>query len=174
MAVIRQIAQLGRPVLRKVADPVEDHKTPHIRSLIEDMLVTVDDANGVGLAAPQVHESVQIFVMAPRPNPRYPDAPAVNPLVMMNPKLLWGSEEMEKGWEGCLSIPGIRGFVPRHRTIRAAFLGVDGAVREVELEGFIARIFQHEYDHLQGIVFLDRTDPRELIMEKEYLHMMSG
>ncbi|UFS68701.1 peptide deformylase [Geomonas sp. RF6] len=172
MAIIRQIAQLGRPVLRKVAAQVENHAAPEIRSLVEDMLLTVVDANGVGLAAPQVHESVQLFIIAPRPNPRYPNASEMDPIIMMNPKLLWGSEEMEKGWEGCLSIPGIRGFVPRHKSIRVAFLGADGTTREAELEGFVARIFQHEYDHLQGVVFLDRTDPRELVMEKEYLHLM--
>src|SRR5690242_7759056 len=113
MPIIRQIAQLGRPVLRKVAAAVSDPAAPAIRALVEDMLVTVMDASGVGIAAPQVHESLSLFIVCPRPNPRYPDAPEMKPVVMMNPQILWKSDDLEKGWEGCLSIPGIRGLVPR-------------------------------------------------------------
>jgi peptide deformylase len=173
MAILRQIAQLGHPVLREKARTIADHKDPAIQALIEDMLVTVAEANGVGLAAPQVYEPVALFIMAVHPSPRYPKAPELEPFAMLNPELLWASEEMELGWEGCLSIPGMRGLVPRHRKIRVRYLTRGGELREQELEGFVARVFQHEFDHLNGIVFLDRTDSRNLVTEREYLRLVS-
>ena len=93
---------------------------------------------------------------------------------MLNPELLWSSSEVENGWEGCLSIPGIRGHVRRHKRIRVRYLTRDGNIREEELDGFVARIFQHEFDHINGLVFLDRVaDSRELISEKEYQRIVS-
>ena len=173
MAVIRQIAQLGQPVLREQGRLVEKPADAFVQALIDDMLVTVADANGVGIAAPQVYEQLALFIVAARPNPRYPESPEMEPVAMLNPELLWASEEMELGWEGCLSIPGIRGLVPRHRQIRIRYLTRSGELREDEWEGFLARIFQHEFDHIKGIVFLDRTDSRHLVTEKEYLRMVS-
>lgn len=173
MAILRQIAQLGHPVLREPTQKIEDHADAAVGSLIEDMLVTVAEANGVGIAAPQVYQSLKLFILAPRPNPRYPKAPENEPVAVLNPELLWTSEELELGWEGCLSIPGIRGLVPRHRQIRVRYLTRFGELREEEYEGFIARVFQHEFDHLNGIVFLDRTDSRNLVMEKEYVRLLS-
>lgn len=175
MAIIRQISQLGQPVLREVAKRVEVPADPAVQALIDDLLVTLVDANGVGLAAPQVFEPLSIFIIASRPNPRYPDAPDLDPLVVINPQLLWASPEKEKGWEGCLSIPGLRGIVPRHRKIGVRYLSREGVVREEEFAHFPARVFQHEYDHLQGVVFLDRLEStRELVTEKEYLRLVSG
>lgn len=174
MPIIRQIAQLGQPVLREPARPIADPLDPAVQSLIEDLLVTVADANGVGIAAPQVYESRALFIVAARPNPRYPHAPAMEPTAMINPEIMFASEEKEKGWEGCLSIPGIRGLVPRHRRIAVRFLDRNGIVREEEYEGFIARVFQHEFDHLKGVVFIDRVESTlELVSEKEYLRLVS-
>ena len=118
MALLRQIALLGHPVLRATATPVALPASDAIRALIDDMGETLRDANGVGIAAPQIYESVAIFIVASRPNPRYPDAPLMEPEVVINPAIIERSPELDKDWEGCLSIPGIRGYVPRHRRIR--------------------------------------------------------
>jgi peptide deformylase len=169
MPILRQIAQLGHPILRSPAAPVELPASPAVLALVEDMLATMIQADGVGIAAPQVYEPQSIFILASRPNPRYPDAPLMEPAVVINPEILERSAEMVKGWEGCLSIPGLRGEVPRHRRIRARYQTMDGLLVENEFTDFVARIFQHEDDHLRGIVFLDRLEStRDLIMEKEY------
>ena len=173
MAIIRQIAQLGQPVLREVVGKIKDPADPAVQALIDDMLVTVADANGVGIAAPQVFESLSLFIVASSPNPRYPNAPQMEPTAMINPEILWRSEDKEKGWEGCLSIPGLRGLVPRHRWIGVRYLTREGEMREVEFEDFLARVFQHEFDHLHGIVFIDRLEStQDLITEKEYLRSL--
>jgi peptide deformylase len=173
MPILRQIAQLGQPVLRGVAGKVADPAAPAIQALIGDMLLTVADADGVGIAAPQVFEPLSLFIVASRPNQRYPDAPEMEPTVMINPEILWVSDELEKGWEGCLSIPGLRGPVPRHRRIGVRYLTRAGEVREEEYADFLARVFQHEFDHLQGMVFVDRVEStRELVTEKEYIRRL--
>lgn len=175
MPILRQIAQLGHPVLRQKALDITDPGHSLIQSLIDDMLVTVAEANGVGLAAPQVYEPLRLFIIASRPNSRYPHAPAMEPTALLNPELIWASDEKEKGWEGCLSIPGIRGFVPRSRKIGVKYLTRTGVLREEEFSDFIARIFQHEFDHLNGTVFFDRVEStRELICEREYLRMLNS
>ncbi len=169
MAFLRQIAQLGHPVLRTPAEPVTLPAPDAIRTLIADMLATLEDANGVGIAAPQVYEPSALFIVASRPNPRYPDAPLMQPEVVINPEIVDRSEELIKDWEGCLSIPGLRGLVPRHRRIRARYQTVEGEMVEREFTDFVARIFQHEDDHLRGIVFLDRLEStRDVVTEKEY------
>ena len=173
MAIIRQIAQLGQPVLREAAGNITNPTDPAVQALIDDMLVTVADANGVGIAAPQVFESLSLFIVASSPNPRYPNAPQMEPTAMINPEILWRSEDKEKGWEGCLSIPGLHGLVPRHRWIGVRYLTREGEMREVEFEDFLARVFQHEFDHLHGIVFIDRLEStQDLITEKEYLRSL--
>jgi peptide deformylase len=139
------------------------------------MLATLRDAGGVGIAAPQVYEPHAIFMVASRPNPRYPDAPNMEPEVVINPEIVERSAELVKGWEGCLSIPGIRGEVARHRTIRARYQTPAGLVVEREFHDFVARIFQHEDDHLHGTVFLDRLEStRDVITEKEYQKRVAG
>ncbi len=133
------------------------------------MLATVSDANGVGIAAPQVYEPLQIFIMASYPDPRYPDAPEMEPTAIVNPKILMTSDEMEKDWEGCLSVPGIRGLVPRHKRIGVKYTTVEGTTKEQEFSDFLARLFQHEYDHLNGIAFLDRLEStKDIITDKEF------
>ncbi len=175
MSILRQIAQLGHPILRQEAQLVPDPSSPVIQSLIDDMLATVTEVNGVGIAAPQVYEPLRIFIVASRPSIRYPHAPLMKPTAMLNPELIWLSDEKENDWEGCLSIPGIRGFVPRSKKIGIEYLTRSGVIREEEYSGFLARIFQHEFDHLHATVFLDRVENNlELISEKEYLRIMSS
>jgi len=169
MALLRQIAQVGHPVLRIPAASVTVPASDAIRALIDDMLVTLADAGGVGIAAPQVYESSALFIVASRPNPSFPDAPIMEPEVVINPEILERSGGIVKGWEGCLSIPGIRGDVPRHLCIQVRYQTADGRVVARSFDGFIARIFQHEDDHLRGLVFLDRLEnSRDVITEKEY------
>ena len=169
MALLRQIAQLGHPVLRTPAGPVNLPASDAVRTLIADMRATLEDANGVGIAAPQVYEPSATFIVASRPNPRYPTAPLMEPEVVINPEILERSDDLVKDWEGCLSIPGLRGLVPRHRRIRVRYQGIEGRVVEREFVNFVARIFQHEDDHLRGIVFLDRLEStRDVVTEKEY------
>jgi peptide deformylase len=173
MPILRQIAQLGQPVLRGPVQPVDPNDSA-LQALIDDMLVTMEDANGVGIAATQVYEPLALFIVASRPNLRYPHAPAMEPLAMLNPEITWSSPETETGWEGCLSVPGLRGLVPRSRRIGVRYLSRTGELREEEFAGFVARIFQHEYDHIHGLVFVDRVaSTRDLITEKEYLRIVS-
>ncbi|APW58960.1 peptide deformylase [Paludisphaera borealis] len=169
MAVLRQIAHLGNPILRAPATSVPFPLTDEVRGLIDDMLETLRDADGVGLAAPQVYQPLQIMIVASRPNPRYPDAVEMEPIVVVNPEIVERSTERVKGWEGCLSIPGLRGEVARHKRIVARYQDVRGDHVVREFHDFVARIFQHEDDHLRGIVFLDRLEAGDqLATEREY------
>ena len=169
MPKLLQIAQLGHPILRKEAGLVQNVKDSRIQNLIDDLIATVLEVNGVGIAAPQVYEPYQIFVIASHSNLRYPDAPKMEPTAIINPKINSHSSDLVKDWEGCLSIPGIRGLVPRYQSISVEYTTRDGRKKERELTDFIARIFQHEYDHLNGIVFLDRLEStKDVITEKEY------
>ena len=175
MPILRQIAQLGQPVLREPVRVIADPADPAVQALIDDMLATVADADGVGIAAPQVYEPLALFIVASRPNPRYPHAPEMTPTAMLNPEIVWTSAETETAWEGCLSIPGLRGLVPRHQRIGVRYLTRSGEMREEEYAGFLARIFQHEFDHINGLVFIDRVkETRTLVTEKEYLRIVSG
>ena len=170
MASVRPITQLGHPILRTPAARVEVPIPAAIRELADDMLATLRAANGVGIAAPQVGESQSLFVVASRPNPRYPDAPEMEPTVMVNPEIVARSADLVAGWEGCLSIPGLRGLVPRARTIRVRYQTLDGEAVDREFADFVARVIQHEDDHLRGVVFLDRlASPRDVVTEREYL-----
>ncbi len=174
MAQVRQIAQLGQPVLRGVASRVSLPASDEVRTLVDDMLATMREANGVGIAAPQVFEPLAVFIVASRPNPRYPNAPLMEPEVVVNPEVMEQAEAVEKGWEGCLSIPGIRGEVPRPTQVRVRYQTLEGATVEKEFDGFVARVFLHENDHLHGIVFLDRLETtRDIITEKEFQARMA-
>ncbi|MBI1196068.1 MAG: peptide deformylase [Gammaproteobacteria bacterium] len=170
MPRLLQLALLGHPVLRQSAAEVADPGSVEIRELVDDMLFTMTDANGVGIAAPQVHVDKRVVIVASRPNPRYPDAPQMEPTAMINPEIIWRSDETCEGWEGCLSIPGIRGLVPRYKAIRIAYTTFDGTRVEQHFTDFVARVFQHEFDHLEGVSFLDRVvSTRDLMTEKEWL-----
>ena len=169
MAEILQIIQLGDPALRSQAQVVDNIRDERIQKLVDDLIATVGLANGVGIAAPQVAESYRLFIVASRPNPRYPKAPVMEPTATINPRIIAHSTEVVKGWEGCLSIPGIRGSVPRYQAIEIEYTDRDGKLQKQELTDFVARIFQHEYDHLDGIVFLDRLEStQDIITEQEY------
>ena len=175
MATIRPIAHLAHPVLRSPAARVVVPVPDEIRTLAGDMLATLRDSNGVGIAAPQVFESASLFIVASRPNPRYPDAPSMEPEVMINPEIVARSEELVAGWEGCLSIPGLRGLIPRARSIRVRYETLDGATVDREFADFVARVIQHEDDHLHGLVFLDRlASPRDVVTEREYFDRFAG
>jgi len=174
MPILRQIAQLGHPVLRQPARHIADPTDPAVQALIDDLLTTVVDVNGIGIAAPQVYEPLALFIVASRPNPRYPHAPTMTPTAMINSEIVWASSETETGWEGCLSVPGLRGLVPRYRRIGVRYLTRTGELREEEYADFIARIFQHEFDHINGLVFLDRVkSSRDFVTEREYLRAIS-
>jgi peptide deformylase len=169
MPILRQISQLGHPVLRGVAQKIIDPEAPEVQAIIDDLLVTVADVHGVGIAAPQVYEPLALFIIASRPTLRYPTAPVMEQQAVINPEILWVSDEKEDGWEGCLSIPGLRGLISRHRRIGVRYLTRQGTVREAEYADFLARVFQHEYDHIQGILFVDRlVTTMNLVTEKEY------
>ncbi|MGJ8691623.1 MAG: peptide deformylase [Thalassotalea sp.] len=163
------IAQLGHAVLRQRAVEVENILADDCQQLIQQMMLAVSEAGGVGIAAPQIHHSKRIFIMCSKPNARYPDAPLMTPTAIINPEILHYSTEQEKGWEGCLSVPSMRGLVPRHTQITVRYFDQQGDEQQQVLTGFIARIFQHELDHLNGLTFIDQLEStQDLISEVEW------
>ena len=170
MASQRPIAQLGNPVLRQIAEPIYDIDADWVQGLIDDLLLMLQQSNGVGIAAPQVSESHRLFIVASHPNPRYPTAPQMVPTPMINPQIIARSDRMVEDWEGCLSIPGLRGLVPRHDEVTVTYLDRHSQRQTQTLTGFVARIFQHELDHLNGTVFLDHVvSSMDLMTDQEYL-----
>ena len=152
---VREVLRMGHPLLARVARPVTDFGAP-LAALLEDMRDTMAAENGAGLAAPQIGESLRVVVFGFQSNPRYPDAEPVPYTVLVNPVITPLDDAVEEGWEGCLSVPGLRGVVPRAMRIR--YTGFDEAGRPVErvAEGFHARVVQHECDHLDGILYPQR------------------
>jgi peptide deformylase len=150
---IRDILKMGDPRLLRIARPVEAFGTAAMRALIDDMFETMHAVNGAGLAAPQIGVDLQLVIFGFRRNQRYPDAPPVPETVLINPTLTPLGDEEEEGWEGCLSVPGLRGVVPRFARIRYTGFDAEGAVVEREAEGFHARVVQHECDHLIGKLY---------------------
>lgn len=174
MAIQQSIAQLGNPVLRTVAEPIYDVHADWVQSLIDDLLLTLRESQGVGIAAPQVSMPHRLLIVASHPNTRYPEAPQMDPTPMINPRIIEASGHVVKDWEGCLSVPGIRGLVPRSDHITVAYTDRQGALQEQTLTGFVARIFQHEFDHLDGKVFLDHVErSTDLMTDQEYLKRFS-
>jgi peptide deformylase len=169
---VRAISRMGHPVLRQPARELKRGEllSPPIQQLIQDMLETMHDAEGVGLAAPQVYEGIRLLVAeAPSGRPKSEGEATRTVVALANPEIVSASQEMEDGWEGCLSIPEIRGIVPRHRAITVRGLNPQGRALTVEAEGYFARILQHEIDHLDGILFLDRMkDFKTLTYLKEF------
>jgi peptide deformylase len=169
MSKILQISEIGSPILRQRSNALTDFKDRQVDALIDDLIATADAANGVGIAAPQVASSMRLFIVASRPSPRYPHAPTMAPTAMINPEIIDRSGELVAGWEGCLSVPGTRGLVLRDRAIEVKYFTKHGELVQQELTDFVARIFQHELDHLDGILFPDRvSDLTDLITEAEY------
>jgi peptide deformylase len=175
---ILKIAQLGEPVLRMRARHVEpdELRSPRVQSLIDDMIETMRDADGAGIAAPQVYESVRICLMEVGTNPRYPTLSSLPLMVLVNPvvtPLVPNPEaltEADSVWmyEGCLSVAGVRGRVRRPRKVGVRAVDRSGDPLEFALEGPLASVVQHETDHLDGVLFVDRADPRSLTFIREY------
>lgn len=144
---------MGEPLLLEKAKKVEHFNTPELETLIRDMQDTMTSLNGAGLAAPQVGVSLQVAIFGFTKNPRYPDAQAVPFTVLINPQITPLSDDMEEGWEGCLSVPGLRGKVPRYTHLHYQGYDQYGHLIDREVNGFHARVVQHECDHLQGILY---------------------
>ncbi|WP_019936703.1 peptide deformylase [Bordetella sp. FB-8] len=154
--MIHPILKMGDPRLLRVAAPVANFGTPDLDRLIADMFETMVAAHGVGLAAPQIGVDTQLVIFGFEHNERYPDAPAVPLTVLCNPVITPLSDDMEDGWEGCLSVPGMRGEVPRYSRIHYSGFDPEGKPIEREAEGFHARVVQHECDHLIGRLYPSR------------------
>ncbi len=154
--MIRPILRMGDPLLLRVAQPVRDYDDPALRLLIVDMHETMIAANGVGLAAPQIGVELRVMVFGVAKNPRYPNEPPVPMTTLINPHVDILTDETEEGWEGCLSIPAMRGSVPRATHIRYRGIGEDGRELVREARGFHARVVQHELDHLNGVLYPQR------------------
>jgi peptide deformylase len=157
MAILK-VARLGHPVLRQQAERVApgDIQSAEVQRLIDDMIETMHEYDGAGLAANQVHVPRQIAVIEVAKNPRYPEAPEIPLTVLINPVVTPTTEEMEEGWEGCLSVPEMRGVVPRYTAVRLECLDRQGKPVDLVAKDFFARVIQHETDHLNGIVYVDR------------------
>ena len=150
---VHEILKMGDPRLLRVAQPVLRFNTPELHLLIADMFDTMYAANGAGLAAPQIGVDLAMVIFGFKKNQRYPDAPPVPETVLINPQITPLGDDMEEGWEGCLSVPGLRGVVPRFARIRYTGFDASGAHIEREAEGFHARVVQHECDHLVGTLY---------------------
>lgn len=181
--MIREVLQLGNPQLRQIAKPVAIHNAggvslsaTELQSLAQDMLDTMQEEGGIGIAAPQIGVSLRVMVVASQPNVRYPHAPAMAPIVMLNPELEWSSDITAKDWEGCLSVPGIRARIPRSTHIRVSYTDASTLQEtHIEYRDFVARVWLHEFDHLNGIVYPDRMEStRDMVTEAEYRKLMQG
>lgn len=150
---VREILKMGDPRLLRVAEPVKEFGTPELEALIADMFETMHAVNGAGLAAPQIGVNLRLVIYGFKQNTRYPDAPPVPETVLINPKLRPLSAEMVDGWEGCLSVPGLRGVVPRFSALHYEGFDQYGNVISRDADGFHARVVQHECDHLDGILY---------------------
>lgn len=170
-----EIVQLGAEILRQQARRVDDFAAPKFNQLVDLMQVSMLESNGVGIAAPQLGEPWQIVIIASRPTQRYPEAPDMLPLVMVNPHYEILDHTLRKDWEGCLSVPGIRALVPRYRSVKVDYQDQHGQAQAINLQDFPARIFQHEFDHLQGLVYLDRVESnRDIISEVEFFKRIAA
>jgi peptide deformylase len=151
--MIRDVLKMGDPCLLQKAAPIERFGTPELADLLHDMRDTMAALNGAGLAAPQIGVSLRVVIFGVQRNPRYPQAEEVPFTVLCNPVLTALGDETEEGWEGCLSVPGMRGLVPRHAHLRYTGFDADGVRIEREVSGFHARVVQHECDHLDGVLY---------------------
>lgn len=174
-ATVYSIAQLGDKILHKIALPVENIQSPANQKLLQVMLATVKHAGGVGIAAPQIYQSKRLFIMCSKPSARYPNAPDMEPCVIINPEILHTSTKIEKDWEGCLSVANLRGLVPRFQQIKVSYVDINNNRQQKTFEGFLARIFQHELDHLNGLTFVDRVESQnDLMNEKQWRKEILG
>ncbi len=169
----QEIIQLGNPLLRQYAKRVEEVNTREIQTLIKHLIDTCQSSKGVGIAAPQIGISQAIMIMASYPSERYPHAPLMEPTALINPQLIAHSDTKEKDWEGCLSIPGIRALISRYEWVEVSFTNVEGVDENKRFDGFLARIFLHEFDHLIGKVFIDHIEStQDIVTEQVYRSLM--
>ena len=170
---VRKIIRMGHPTLRKRARELTpaELKSPELTRLVADMVDTLHDYGGIGLAAPQVNEPVRLAIIEIGGGPsRYGEIPQLPLTVFVNPEIEIVNEKAAGYWEGCLSVPGLRGFVERPQHVRVSYQDLEGARHTLELKGFLATVFQHEFDHLDGKLYIDRIrDPSKLAYDEEYL-----
>lgn len=170
-----EIAQLGAEVLRQTARLVDDFECAKFHELVDVLQQAMRESNGIGIAAPQLGASRRIIIVASRPTARYPNAPEMAPVVMVNPCFQILDSRVIKDWEGCLSVPGIRALVPRYRSVQVNYQDLNGLPMQTVLEDFPARVFQHEYDHLQGLVYLDRVETNlDIVSESEFFKRIAA
>ncbi len=155
---IKSVLKMGNPVLLEIAEKVGEFNSPALEALIEDMQDTMASLNGAGLAAPQIGVSLQLVIFGVEENTRYPEAEEIPFTVLINPEITLLSDEVEEGWEGCLSVPGLRGIVPRFTKLRYQGYDQYGNAIDRSVEGFHARVVQHECDHLEGILYPMRIE----------------
>jgi peptide deformylase len=151
--MIREVLRMGDPRLLEVSKEVAQFGTPELQALLADMRDTMAHLNGAGLAAPQIGVGLRVVIFGVTSNPRYPDIEPVPDTVLVNPELTPLAEDMEEGWEGCLSVPGMRGWVPRWTRLRYRGFDENGKPFQRDVEGFHARVVQHEVDHLDGVLY---------------------
>ena len=167
------IIELGDPRLREIARPVDLANIGAVLPIAQVMKEWMDKRGGVGIAAPQIGVSLQMVIIASRPNTRYPNAPLMEPMLLLNPLPVSYSDEVIAEWEGCLSVPGLRGKVTRPRAVDLEYYDAHGHGHQLHLDGFPARIFLHEYDHLIGKTFVDRVaSAQDLVSEKVFLEQI--
>ena len=175
---VRKIIRMGHPTLRKPARRLEarELKSPEIGRLVNDMIDTLNDAGGIGLAAPQIDDPLRLAIIEiDGGQSRYGEIPAMPLTVFVNPTIEIVDPKAAGYWEGCLSVPGLRGWVERPQFVRVSYQDLDGKKHAIELKGFLATVFQHEFDHLDGKLYIDRmTDPTKLVFEEEYLRYLSA
>lgn len=165
MAILK-VAQAGHPILRKKTALVKNLKS--IYRLVDDMFETMEEYGGIGIAAPQVHHGLRLAIVGIRPNSRYPDAQELPSTVMINPKVKVVDPTAIAIFEGCLSVQGLRGKVPRAKKVQVSYQTLDGKKVKSEFEGFGAIVVQHELDHLDGVLYIDKAIPGTLCFEKEF------
>ena len=174
---VRKIIRMGHPALRRAARevPAEDIGGEALQRLVADMIDTLHDYGGIGLAAPQINEGLRLAIVEiGGESTRYGELPALPLTVCVNPAIEVLSARGAGYWEGCLSVPGLRGFVTRPQHIRVSFTDMRRERRSLEAKGFLATVFQHEFDHLDGTLYVDRIDdPRQLVFEEEYLRYLA-
>lgn len=169
---VRPVLTIGNPLLRQVARDLtpEEIVSPQVRALVEDMVDTMHHEEGIGIAAPQIGESVQLAIVEiDVESERYPDAEPVELIVLANPRVTVLDDDEQGYWEGCLSVPNLRGLVLRPRQVRIDFTTLEGEPAAIVAEGFLATVFQHELDHLQGVLYIDRIrDTRKIATLDDY------
>jgi peptide deformylase len=169
---VREVIRMGHPTLREKARPLskEEILSKDTKQLVQDLFETMDEYEGIGIAAPQVGVAIQLAIIGiAEENPRYPDQAASKTYIVINPTITVLDETTQGFWEGCLSVPGLRGYVERPRKIRIDFLDMDARLNTIILEGFLSTVFQHELDHLTGTLYVDRIkDKTKLAFNEEY------